>query len=273
MTTKKPTGIRGQEGWLMGPAWGVEQTFWKRLVKDFKAEIACINMSLAVLKEIDDSMTQQIFKRDVDEVIDDLKKRRGKVSQEDIVLQLLIDRLELSRAVCAFLVTEALDRLIAARLLIFTGHMSRALSCIRDAYECLRYSDICRMSKTEGKKWLEGKKVRVPKGFVFAAPLAQDNSEEKLFNKWGTHAYLEAVLVSAMLGPFHPESATIEGTDRIYKENSLSCMGLILLAIQNMLRYLVMIHKKAEETTPEIAQVYKLISRNLELINERLSDT
>lgn len=273
MTIKKPTRTRGQQDWLMGPVWGVEQTFWKRLRKDFKPEIACINMSLAVLKHIDDSIAQDIFKGDVDGVIDDFKKRRGKVSQEDIVLQLIVDPRQLPRAVCAFLVTEALDRLIAARLLIFTGHMSRALSCIRDAYECLRYSDICRTSKAESKKWLEGKKVRAPKGFGLAAPLAQDSTKEELFNKWGTHAYFEAVMISAMLGPFHPQSAMIEGTDRIYKENSLGCMGFLLLAIQNMLTYLVIIYKNAEQTTPEIDQAYELVSRNLESIEKRLSHT
>ena len=273
---KKPLDARAQKQWLMGPVWGVEQKFWERLRKDFKTEIACINRGLAVLRKVDDDITKEIFKRDVDvnEVIgtlDDLKKQRGQVSREDIFLELLLDPQELSRAVCAFLCSEALERLIAARLLIFTGHISRALSCIRDAYECLRCSDVCRASDTESRRWLKGRKVKVPQGFVLTALLAQDSMDHKLFNKWGTHAYYESVIMSAVLGPFCPQLETMEETERIYTENSSACIGFILFAIRDMLGYLVIIHQKSIETTPEIVQVYESISRNLDRVNERFS--
>jgi len=79
------------------------------------------------------------------------------------------------------------------------------------------------------------------------------------------------VIMSAVLGPFCPQLETMEETERIYTENSSACIGFILFAIRDMLGYLVIIHQKSIETTPEIVQVYESISRNLDRVNERFS--
>jgi hypothetical protein len=122
----------------------------------------------------------------------------------------------------------------------------------------------------ESQRWLKGKEVKL-KGFVFNPCIAEHSKENELFNKYGTHAYYEAANMSAVLGPLCQPKEVKEEADSFYKEKSLFCIALMLGSIQDMLGYLITISPKSAEKTPETLQAYKALTRNIDIINKRLS--
>ncbi|MDD5402581.1 MAG: hypothetical protein PHU52_04935, partial [Dehalococcoidales bacterium] len=122
------------------PLWQVERDFWERLKKDFPQQIASINKCLRVLRIVDNKIYDQILNEDLDinKVAKEIKNERGIVTRADVFPFLLNNSDDFNIGVCHEIFSEALNRLISGRLLLFTGHLSRVYSCIRDMYECLR---------------------------------------------------------------------------------------------------------------------------------------
>ena len=104
-----------------------EKSIWKYLLKEFPIEILAIVGSLMALAECLSLLfrTQPLFDRK------DLVEQLQKADNDDK-----------RSCLWTMLLYESLERLYSARLLLFTGHQSRCLSCVRDAFECLRKSDV-----------------------------------------------------------------------------------------------------------------------------------
>lgn len=263
---------------LQGPLSPLELRVWERLRVDFKNEITCIHRALDVLGKVLNNLTDEIFCSHTDlnvlrKAIDNLMKPQSQLSRADIFRQLLIEPQQLPSAVWLVLCVEALERLIAGRLLLFTGHQSRALSCIRDAYECLQWADVCRCCDEESERWLRGKQVRVPKNFNYTPPLSKDSIDYKLFNVWGTHAYFNSANLSLLpLSPFHPALNEVEGITPLYRTNTLASLGFMLMAIELLFAYITNVRPTLRKTIPEILTIHSLVLLILEKIDATLKD-
>ena len=58
------------------------------------------------------------------------------------------------------LLCEFMFRLWASRRLLRSGYVSRAMACLRDALEALKYSDICRNDVKQSTRWLSSRRIR-----------------------------------------------------------------------------------------------------------------
>ena len=107
-------------------------------------------------------------------------------------------------AVWTLLVGEGYERLNSGRLLLLSGHQSRALACVRDAWESLEWAEICLNSAAETNKWLAGKKVKKPREFTFPTRLPRllQGKTADIWNTHGTHPYFESVLISVLPATF-----------------------------------------------------------------------
>ena len=61
---------------------------------------------------------------------------------------------------------EAVERLTCARLLLHTGHQSRAVASCRDSLEALQLAHIAREVPAQARRWLAGKRIMAPKGLI-----------------------------------------------------------------------------------------------------------
>lgn len=62
--------------------------------------------------------------------------------------------------VASELLREFMFRLWASRRLLRSGYLSRAMACLRDALEALKYSDICRNDVKQATRWLRGRRIQ-----------------------------------------------------------------------------------------------------------------
>lgn len=93
---------------------------------------------------------------------------------------------------------ETVERLRCARLLLFTGHVSRAISCVRDSLEALQWAHVTRIVPTQARGWMKGNAVKVPKSLTlppYVSTQLRDESSQ-LLNVQGTHPYSESVYLS-----------------------------------------------------------------------------
>ena len=107
---------------------------------------------------------------------------------------------------------EAVERLCSARLLLLTGHQSRALASCRDSLEALQFAHITREVPAQARRWLAGKHITTPKGLPVPPYVSNElrDSAALLFNKYGTHAYREAVFLSLLPG-IEGQSEAVQG--------------------------------------------------------------
>jgi hypothetical protein len=63
-------------------------------------------------------------------------------------------------AVTSDLLSEFMFRLWASRRILRSGYVSRAMACLRDALEALKYSDICRNDVKQSTRWMKGRRIR-----------------------------------------------------------------------------------------------------------------
>jgi hypothetical protein len=101
--------------------------------------------------------------------------------------------------VCNTLLGEATVRLQAARRLFLSGYLSRTLASLRDAFEAIKWSDICLKDIGQVDIWLKGKKIKSNKN-IKLQPMFQryDALLSDTYNLLGTHSYMGAVLKSSM---------------------------------------------------------------------------
>ena len=95
---------------------------------------------------------------------------------------------------------EAVERLNCARLLLHTGHLSRAVASSRDSLEALQWAHIAREVPTQARRWMAGKQITAPKSLAMPPYVSSKlrNAIAQLFNVYGTHPYREAVYLSLL---------------------------------------------------------------------------
>lgn len=86
------------------------------------------------------------------------------------------------------------DLLYAGVLLLLTGYNGRALSCVRDVYEGLRFADSCLSNADAASNWLEGKRLNKPKGHKFPPEIDLGQQAKGILNAWGTHPQYESAM-------------------------------------------------------------------------------
>lgn len=98
------------------------------------------------------------------------------------------------RAIQAILLVETWDRLRCSVLLMQTGHQSRALSCVRDAFECLRTACVCGASNREAVRFSRAKRIKSARTFKYPSYLSNPewDKAQEILNVWGTHPYYQA---------------------------------------------------------------------------------
>jgi hypothetical protein len=182
---------------LTGVLADFEKDAWEQLVKDFPCDLACLDETFRVLSSaVKFSCASQIT----------LVKSIDETEEID-------DRIK-SAFAWTMLVSEARERLFSARLLLLTSHQSRCLSCLRDAFECLRWAHVCLGNAKQADRWLKGKKVISAPSQSYPPQPAQDisNDIQAVLSKVGTHPYMEACLIQTVVFPQ-------QGADMGTKEN------------------------------------------------------
>lgn len=161
----------------------IEKSTWTYILNEFPLEVLSIMGNFIILANCISSLvhTQPILEKSgfVDKLLE-------------------ADKEEKCLGVWTLLLQETLQRLYSARLLLFTGHQSRCLSCVRDAFECLRWADICLKDVYQADCWLRGKDVTAQRSHVYPDLICDEvNSKiQSVLNPEGTHAYLRACLIS-----------------------------------------------------------------------------
>jgi len=92
------------------------------------------------------------------------------------------------------LLGNCVNLLNAGILLLLSGYNGRALSCIRDVNESLRFADSCLYNPDSALNWLEGKKPRKPRRHEYPSIIEEDKNTEKILNTWGTHSDYESTM-------------------------------------------------------------------------------
>lgn len=175
---------------LTGVLADFEKDAWKQLVKDFPCDLACLDEAFRVLSAaVKFSCESQAT----------LVKSIAETEEGD-------DKIR-SAVAWSMLVLEARERLCSARLLLLTSHQSRCLSCLRDAFECLRWAHVCLGNARQADRWFKGKKVIAGARQSYPPQLAQDisNNIQAVLSKLGTHPYVESCLIN--IGVIPPEGA------------------------------------------------------------------
>jgi hypothetical protein len=161
----------------------IEKATWEYICKEFSLEILSITDNFIVFGNILDALihTQPILESS--SYIDKLQEAEKHCK---------------CKGVSTLLLLESFERLYSARLLLFTGHQSRCLSCIRDAFECLRKADVCLHNEYQADFWLRGKDVTAQRGYIYHELLsdAENSKIQSVLNPEGTHAYLKSCLIS-----------------------------------------------------------------------------
>ena len=84
---------------------------------------------------------------------------------------------------------EFMFRLWASRRLLRSGYLSRTLACLRDAFEALECSDICRRDVKQATRWIRGHRIQL-KGLGAHPEISRAYD---LLYRWlcqaGVHAY------------------------------------------------------------------------------------
>lgn len=128
-------------------------------------------------------------------------------------------------AVCAvtftLLLGESVERLICARLLLHTGHQSRAIASCRDSLEALQAAHVSRVLPARARRWLSGKKIVAPKDLIMPPYVSNQlrDATAQLFNVLGTHAYRDAVYLSLLSTTEGQPAAVKEKINYIVAEN------------------------------------------------------
>jgi len=252
----------------------LELQFWERISKDYRLEIACVNRSLELIQKINNYLYDEVHADiSLEEPVVMVKKilhkprhRSGKPasqwSKADLFRQFIKKPDQLRQMVWSLLCVEATERLTSARLLALTGHYSRVLSCVRDSNESLCWADFCLTNEQASELWLKGKKVEPPKSFRYKFPLSKHVGHPGDLDKFGTHSYIEAVETSILpIGPFtgdleYSKSETIE---KIHKEHTLACLGILLQSINTQLLYLTNLRPDLKNKFPETDNMVEAI--------------
>lgn len=161
----------------------IEKSTWKYLLGAFPLETLAIMGNLSLLTNCVSVLVHSQPLLEQDDFVEQLQK-----SNDD-------DR---RNGVWTVLIHEAFERLYTARLLLFTGHQGRCLACIRDAFECLRWADVCLKDVSPADRWLRGKDVTARRGHIYHELLSDERNTkiQSVLNPEGTHAYLRACLIS-----------------------------------------------------------------------------
>jgi len=161
----------------------IEESTWKYILETFPLEVLAIMGNLSLLGNC----------------VSVLVGSQPILGQDDFVEQLQKSNDNDRRnGAWTVLIHEAFHRLYTARLLLFTGHQGRCLACIRDAFECLRWADVCLKDVYQADCWLRGKDVTAQRRHIYHELLSEEKNTriQSVLNPEGTHAYLKACLIS-----------------------------------------------------------------------------
>lgn len=150
-------------------------------------------------------------------------------------------------AVWTLLVGEAYERHHSGHLLFGTGHLSRALSCVRDAWECIEWGEVCLRLAPQADRWVVGESVKAPKGFKFPArvPRLLEGKSADVLNTYGTHPYFESAMLSVL-----PASFDDPDDSRPYYELTRSGAATMLFVFGLAIDYVLWQVPKLEDGTP-----------------------
>ena len=236
-----------------------EKDAWKQLVKDFPRDLACLDEAFRVLSAavIFSCASQATLVKSIDET------------------EGVNDKIK-SAFAWTMLVSEARERLLSARLLLLTFHQSRCLSCLRDAFECLRWAHVCLGNARQADRWLKGKKVIVAPSQSYPPQLAQDisNDIQAVLSKLGTHPYMEAC--SIKFGVITPEGADRGTKENLRKGNYEVHARRTFLAFQSILgqaiEYILDTNLFEEDKIPDCREVlehiYDFIEYNMNFLEK-----
>lgn len=141
------------------------------------------------------------------------------------------------------------DMLNAGVLLLLTGYNGRALSCVRDVYEGLRFADACLHNANAAINWLDGKKPKKPKGHKYPDEIALDQGADTILNVWGTHPQYESTM-SAWFSRFRL-SRQVDDFDRFFV---LRDIVTLLSASSRGLSYILLRHSFLVDKVSGVAQ-------------------
>ena len=205
----------------------LEERMWKRILEDFPDEITCFEDGLDTLEAcvLVQIQSERLFSGP--DPMEELKNA---------------DKNTRGWGAGTILVWEAHERLVAGRLLLLTGHQSRALSCARDAFECLQWADICLKDDNEAKRWLRDSKPKARPAFGYSPKLSRDiqAKAQQALSTSGTHPYLGAIVRS--LNPravLVPERTGEADAIRSYRLSTLFSFYAILLVTGTAIEYVV----------------------------------
>ena len=142
------------------------------------------------------------------------------------------------------------DMLNAGVLLLLTGYNGRALSCVRDVYEGLRFADACLNNDDSANNWLDGRKPKKTKGHKYPDMIALDQGADAILNVWGTHPHYESTM-SAWFSRFR-QSGQLDDFDRFFV---LRDAVTLLSASSKGLSYILLRHSCLVDKVSGIAQV------------------
>jgi hypothetical protein len=240
---------------LSNPLSPLEERVWQQLVHDFASEIACIHQSLDLLLEIADSLYHSHSGLPSDPTI----------YTPEWLEQFLGNPDSLRRFAWHSLFGEAVERLLSGRLLLMTGHQSRAFSCVRDTYECLLWADFCRSDEKAARNWVRGKKVAPPKAFRFTSPLDIDACRHNLFSRCGTHPYFAAVKLSLLpRAPFHPALARSDFAKENYILFTKTTSYYVLVALEDIFAYVTILHPTIRRDIPQVVPMHSRVTSTLD---------
>ncbi len=175
-------------------------------------------------------------------------------------------------ATSTVLLIESVERLLSARLLFLTGHQSRCLSCVRDAYECLLWSDICFSNENEANKWIDGKMVKRHKSHQPPAQLSSDvaNRIQHVLSTWGTHPYILSCLTSvySTVTPKNTDEDQSGAYEFLERRSLIATLHVAGTAAEYVLIVDPSLESDVENTREIISQIKKRIDHNIALISE-----
>ena len=133
-----------------------------------------------------------------------------------------------SSVAATMLYGESVERLICARLLLLTGHQSRAVGCCRDAWESLQWSYVVRELPAQASRWLNDKSVKIPRGFGLPAHVSNQLLQQSadIMNRRGTHPYYSATIYS-LFPVVDAQSAEVRRAVQLMTRNSLNSVCLM----------------------------------------------
>lgn len=235
-----------------------EERMWKRLVEDFRDEVACFEDGLDTLAScvLAKVKSQPIFSGP--DPIRELKEA---------------DHGTRDWGVWTLLLNEALERLEASRLLLLTGHQSRALSCARDAFECILWAHICLRDDRQANRWLQNHKPKPRNDFDYPAQLSSTIRQkvQEVFSPSGTHAYLDACMRSlnprAVLVPKRAKNAEVS---KVYRQCTRFGFYAILLVVDTAIEYVLGVDPSAAQGTPGAQSVVERIESTIGVLLEEI---